>query len=292
MPLRERKYKHNVVVIKDYGGEFIRLSQHSILRTKGLDCLDDPPPEKGSVNDEKLDSNISRVKETLYEYASCNPWAWFVTFTLDKTKYNRYALEIFHKALTQWLRDYNKKHGLKIKFLLIPEMHEDGAWHMHGFLYGLPLEHLTPFTLEDHIPYKILKKLAKGQAVYNWKAYAEKFGHCDIEPIRNKEAARKYVLKYITKDLSRCVSELNAHMYYCSRGLKRAETIKKGILLETKFTDIAPIDYENDYVRVAWLPHDENTMKRLMKAVRTDWELKQEGEQQNDFASSHRGIPD
>jgi len=81
-------------------------------------------------------------------------------------------------------------------------------------------------------------------------------------------------------------------MYYCSRGLKCAEELKKGKLIDCDFTDIVPIDYENDYVRVAWLPHDEDTIERLMWAVRTDRELKKEGAKQNDFASSDGGISD
>lgn len=291
MPLKEPKYKRNVVIVEDYGGKYIKVTQCKTLRTKGLVCDDEPPIEKGSVNDEKLEVNIFRARSIVYAYALCNPWDWFVTFTLDKTKYNRYALEIFHKALTQWLRDYNRKYGLKIKFLLLPEQHKDGAWHIHGLLYGLPVEHLTPFTLQERLPKYIRDQLEKGDSIYNWEPYAAKFGFCDIEPIRDNESACKYVLKYITKDLSRCVSELNAHMYYCSRGLRRAETLKQGVLID-RFEEIARIDYENDYVRVAWLPHDEDTIQRLLKAVRTDRELKQEGERQNDPANGDRGIPD
>jgi len=288
----EPKYKRGVVIVKDYGGKFIRVSQHSTLRTKGIVCDDEPPIEKGSVNDEKLDNNISRAKAMIYEYAVCNPWDWFLTLTLDKAKYNRYDLRLFHKALTKWISNYNKQHNLKIKFLLIPEQHKDGAWHIHGFLFGLPIEHLRLFTLQEHLPKYIRDKLKEGKSIYNWESYAAKFGFCDIEPIRNEEAVRKYVIKYITKDMSRCVTEINAHMYYCSRGLKRAEELKKGKLIDCDFTDIAPIDYENDYVRVAWLPHNEDILQRLTQAVRTDRELKQEGQQNHDIASSTGGIPD
>ena len=288
MPLCEPKYKRNIVIIKDYGGKSIRMSQHSVLRTKGIECPSEPPPPKGSVNDEKLDNNISRVKAKLYEYAYCNPWDYFVTFTIDPAKFDRHDLERYHKELAQWIRDYNKKHNLKLKYLFIPEQHKDGAWHEHGFIYGLPVSHLTAFEMENHLPNYILNKLANDEDIYNWEAYAEKFGYCIIEPVRNADAAAKYVTKYITKDLSRCVTDLNAHMYYCSKGLQRAQEVKRGILRED-FTDIAPIDYENEYVRVAWLPNDENTMNRLLEAVQTECEIKQEGKN-NDPASGNRGI--
>ena len=262
MPLYEQKYKFNVVTIKRYGDK-IKLTQHSILRTKGLEC-DEPPPEKGSVNEFKLDNNISRVKSKLYEYSLCNPWDWFITFTLDPAKYDRHDLERYHKELSQWLRHYSaRKCNNQLKFLLVPERHKDDAWHIHGFLYALPLEHLTPFTLQEHLPDYIRKKLLNGEQVYNWQPYAKKFGYCNIEPIRNNEAASKYILKYITKDLSRCVSETNAHMYYCSRGLQIAETLKQGHLI-VNFEEISPIAYENDYVAVATtsLYHEKQRMSR------------------------------
>jgi hypothetical protein len=52
--------------------------------------------------------------------------------------------------------------------------------------------------------------------------------------------------KYITKDLSRSVSELGAHMYYASQGLERAKEVKRGIL--TKAPE--KWDFENEYVKI------------------------------------------
>jgi len=151
------------------------------------------------------------------------------------------------------------------------------------------MDHLKAFSLEDQpLPKYILDKLVQGEAIYRWDAYADKFGYCIMEPVRNAEAAAKYVTKYITKDLSRCVKEINAHMYYCSKGLKRAEVLKQGVIFE-RFNEIAEIAYENEYVRVAWLPHDEDILKRLKQAVRSERELREEGAG-HDLASSRRGI--
>ena len=291
MPLREPKYKHNVAVVKDYGGTVIRFSHHRTLRTKDIVCDDDPPPEKGSVNDEKLDNNLSRAKSMLYEYAYCNPWDYFVTLTIDPAKYDRHDLERIHRDLGHWIRNYNQKHGTALKYLFIPEQHKDGAWHEHGFIFGLPLAHLIPYTFADQpLPLYILKCLAKGQEVYHWQPYEKKFGYCILEPVRNQEHAAKYVTKYITKDMSRCVTELNAHMYYCSKGLKRAEILKQGVIFE-RFNDIASVAYENEYVRVAWLPHDKDTLKHLNKAVWSERELRKEGAGAHDLAIGNRGIP-
>jgi hypothetical protein len=215
------------------------------VRKKGYEIAITP---KGSVNDKKLECNISRARAKIFEYALCNEWQWFSTFTLNAKKYNRYDLEKFRKDYSQFIRDYNKKHGTNIKYLVIPETHQDGAWHMHGFLMGLPQEQLRLFELKEKLPDYIREKLLQGQAVYDWMSYRDKFGYTDIEPIRDHEACAKYVTKYISKALAQDIQEVGAHLYYCSQGLKTAQEIKRG-LLNSEFN--SP-DYENDYVKVKW----------------------------------------
>lgn len=120
---------------------------------------------------------------------------------------------------------------------------------MHGFLMGLPESHLRPFTLEEHIPYYIRRKLESGQLVYEWEPYHKKFGFCDIEPIRNIEATSKYVTKYVTKAFDSNIIEAGGHLYYASQKLNRAATIAKG-QLQTDANIV--FDFENDYVKTKW----------------------------------------
>ena len=218
--------------------------------------------KKGTVNDEKLAENVSRAKNKIFEYAFCNPWDWFFTGTLNPQKYDRTDLEKYHKTFTQWIRNYNKKYGLKIKFLFIPELHRDGkSWHMHGFLYGLPVDHLERFRLGATMGKGVADKVMRGDVVYNWVAYAEKFGFCSLEYIGNHEAVSKYITKYINKSLANSVTELNAHMYYVSRGLNRAETVKQGtMLVNIDYT------YKNEYCKIAWLDYSEELLKKLENA--------------------------
>lgn len=203
--------------------------------------------EKGSAgNEQKLDNSISRTRSKVFELAECNPWELFVTFTLDAKKYDRHDLQNFIGDLSHFIRNYKASKGVNIKYLLIPEQHQDGAWHMHGFLMGLPLSHLTPFRKSDRITKKIRARLANGIQVYTWKAYAERFGFADIEVIENPEAVSKYITKYITEDLGRAVCDLNAHMYYCSKGLQKAELL----LVAPMKRGLENPDFENEYVKV------------------------------------------
>lgn len=244
------KYKNDVVVLKDYGGRGCKMVLFKALRTKGFE--DDEKPLKGSVNDEKLDSNICRARSEIFELAYCNDWQFFTTFTIDKRKFGRYDLQKYHKSFTQWLRNFNRKNGTQIKYLTIPEQHKDGAWHEHGFIMGLPLEHLRLFSPDEFKSEKeggIRDKLLHGMPVYDFPAYHQKFGFCDFEPIRSPEAAAKYVTKYISKELSKSVTASGAHLYYHSLGLEKATEIKRGYLSGIQETSW---DYENDWVKVKW----------------------------------------
>lgn len=168
-----------------------------------------------------MSQSLSRTKTQVLEKAFCNDWQWFVTLTLDQTKYQRDNLGVFIKDLGEFIRYQRKKRGIEIQYLLIPELHADGKnWHMHGLLSALPPEDMEPHPLA---------KLAM-QGYQNWKPYANKFGFCSVGSIRDPAKCALYVTKYITKNLKDSPVALNKKLYYCSRGLKVAERVHEGIL--------------------------------------------------------------
>lgn len=170
--------------------------------------------------DRKLDASVSRARKNVLELALCNPWDWFGTFTLDQEKYNRYDLEKFHKDFTQWIRDQRKKTGAPIRFLLVPELHADGAWHMHGLMFGLP--RLVSFReLRARHGWKIPDKLVDGDFLC-WMDFHEKFGFCSFGAVRDPVAVSHYIAKYVTKSLDDSGVDVGKHLYYCSRGLDRS----------------------------------------------------------------------
>jgi hypothetical protein len=271
------KFEYDITTVRSFNGR-LKLVRHNALRTKGIEDVDQHA-RKGSVSDVKSDNNISRAKNRVFELALCNPWNIFLTFTLDPKKYNRNDLGKFRKDLSQFVRDYNKKYGLAIKYLLIPEEHKKGGWHMHGFLMGLPDEHLRLFTLSEKLPKYIREKLKSGQAVYEWEPYRKKFGFCDLEVVKDQFAVSAYVTKYITKDLDRTVRESGAHLYYCSQGLSRSVVIFRG-----KANDGLVYDYESDYNSIKWLPegttiadlalyvHEYDSIEKLKKQARDSFD--------------------
>lgn len=246
-------YQKNVAILTDYNGK-LKLTVCKTLRTKGIELTDKEieqrlkdKVERGKVHDEKMDNSLSRTKSTVNELAMCNPWDYFITLTLDPEKYDRYNLKEYIKDLGQFIQDYKKKHKIQIKYLLLPEQHKDGAWHIHGLIYGLPLEYLTLFTLQDRLPYKVLANIEKGELIYNWASYAEKFGYCTLSIIKSSEKISSYITKYISKDLGDRKKDLNARLFYSSLKLNRKVELKRGYLN----TELTP-NYENDYCKINW----------------------------------------
>lgn len=267
MPLREPKFKYDQTTLKVSGcGDHRRIDVTYLrcLRTKGVEVEEDSPifQTESRENTEKLSQSVSRSRRIIQELAFCNPWEYFVTLTIDPERFNRSELENFMKTLCKYISNQNRLHNLQIKYLLIPELHKDGqSWHLHGFINGLPDRFLHRFAIGDTMGAQIAEKVKRGETVYNWPAYADKFGYCSLEPVKNPEAVSNYVTKYITKDLLNSVSQLNAHMYYHSRDLKKATLVKSGICY-------AQLDYtfENDYCKKVSFPYSDELLQELKES--------------------------
>ena len=272
MPLRERLYKYDQSVVKILGTEKnkkIKIITMKTLRTAGLDFFEEEHNYKsanlvrGSINENKLEQSISRTKNSIYELAFCNEWEYFFTATLDKEKYPRDNLKLFRKNLTQYIRDQNKIHNYNIKYLLIPELHQDGkSWHMHGFLSGLPPEQLKKFKIGDKMGKKIAEKVKQGEEVFSWIGYSKKFGFCDLEKIKDHDSVSKYVMKYITKELGKCVTALNENMYFHSQGLNKAKIVAKG----TMSLNIAP-NFVGEYCCISELPYSDKMLSKILNNI-------------------------
>jgi hypothetical protein len=247
--------RKNVAILKKYGNKLKLTLCNSLGNYSYENTLQ--KTERGKANTEKLDCNLSRAKGVVFEYASCNPWELFGTFTIDSKKHPRDDLNGFYKKYAQWLRDYKKKYNLNIKYLNIPEMHADEInWHMHGIIHDLPMSHLKQFKEGDKSENgKPIKKSLWEKGYYYWPEYMKKFGFCSFGNIRNLEKTAGYLIKYITKDMSKSVKELNAKSYYCSTGLKKAEELKRGYLSRTPLD--SEFDYVGDYTKINWYDYND-----------------------------------
>ena len=193
------------------------------------------------IGQSRFAASLARSRAAVFELALCNDFTLFVTCTLDALKRDRNDLQAFRKTFTQFIRDQNKKRpdGQKIEYLLIPEQHKNGAWHMHGLFKGL----------------EVGKDIVKNEHGYfDWYEYRKRFGFFSCSKIKNAEACSKYITKYVTKSMTsdKSVTDIDAgcHLYYASQGLKKRETLVRYAADECPVTDW---DFENEYVKIGWL---------------------------------------
>lgn len=193
-----------------------------------------------------LKSSLKRTKRMIYDYTISNDWDYWVTLTLDKSKVDRFNFNVISKKISKWMNN-QKRNYPTLKWLIVPEMHKNGAWHFHALISGLPISALVDSG----------KKNKKGQVIYNWLAYQKAFGFntiIDISSINYDEHLKiaNYITKYITKEM--IVLTPNKRRYWASKGLKKPE---KGNTLND-FIEIStfdvPIIYEN-----VWHIQDKKT---------------------------------
>lgn len=217
------------VTVKRYGTVYKLTYFKSSGNSQG-GFLADPQSEQ-----EKELCNLARARSSIRELALCNPWEYFVTLTLNPDKQDRFSLDGFVRDLGVWIGNYNKKYGVHLKYLLVPEQHKNGAWHMHGLLHDVSPQSVT----------------RNSHGYLDMPYYANRFGFISLDPIRNQNKCSSYITKYVTKDTGKGVA-VSKHLFYHSRGLEKAE--------EMAVWDVAslPIEaWQNDYVGIEWADNDE-----------------------------------
>lgn len=150
------------------------------------DRIKPTPREAGkkSEGDNALRS-MRRARAKLRRLALANDFEYFVTLTLDRQKIDRYDPKAITRALNTWLDNMVRRNGLK--YILVPELHRDGALHFHGFFAGKNL----PVVDSGH-------KDNCGETVYNLSQWG--YGFSTAIRLRGEyPRAVGYVCKYIGK---------------------------------------------------------------------------------------------
>ena len=250
--------------IKRYGTRYkLTLYKHRSRRPGG----GYRPPE--IREDGRLENNLSRARGRVFELAMCNPWEWFFTGTISAENWDRSDLDAWYKSLSQYVRNL-RRNGSPCSYLLVPEQHKNGAWHIHGLLSGFPSDSFRAFGADEYLPLALLRKIRSGTDVREWVGYRLRYGFCSLEPIRNQNRAASYITKYITKSLGSGEGvnlpglAPGKHLYYSSRGLAGAE------LMAVEYFHIPDgykWDYEGEYVNILWKDSDDFGLDGLDETV-------------------------
>lgn len=167
--------------------------------------LDDVPEEVDNERSARV--SASRTVQQIYYLSRSNVWDWFVTFTFNPDKVDRYDYDDCCKKLSKWLNNV-RSFSPGLKYLVVPERHKDGAWHFHGlFSCAAGLE----FVNSGHVD-------SSGNEIFNVGKY--RFGFTTATRVQDTERVSKYLVKYITKDL--CAASFGKKRYWASRNLDKA----------------------------------------------------------------------
>lgn len=163
------------------------------------------------------------------EYALANDdLTHFVTLTLDARQVERYDPAAVIKKMRTLLDNRVRRRGWK--YILVPELHKDGAIHFHGFVGG-GVELVDSGTLTGGPAGKRPRRprsaaersrwLTGGaRMVYNIPGWTLGFSSA-IALDDNRSAAIAYVGKYVTKSLDK----IGGRWYYHSGNLLRAPVL-------------------------------------------------------------------
>lgn len=217
------------LTVKRFGNVYKLIYAKTVGGSQG-GFLADPQSEQ-----EKELCNLARARSSIRELALCNPWEYFVTLTLNPDKQDRFSLDDYVRDLGVWIGNYNKKFHTHLKYLLVPEQHKNGAWHMHGLLH-------------DVSPESVCRNI---HGYLDMPYYANRFGFISLDPIKDQNKCSSYITKYVTKDTGKGV-EVSKHLYYHSRGLEKAE-----VLTVYDVSNMPMEVWQNDYVGIEWADDDE-----------------------------------
>lgn len=182
---------------------------------------------------ERTAGNVSRAKNEILGIAMCNRWDWWVTLTVAPDRADRYDIQGLKVKIAKWMRNQRRKPMYAgLRYILIPEQHKDGAWHLHGMLHGVIADDMSnDWDRRERLPTKIRNKIASGAHLYWWPEYEKRWGWCTLERLKSPEDAARYCAKYAAKSIQGEVEMTGIpegkNLYLASQGLARPAKISR-----------------------------------------------------------------
>lgn len=148
------------------------------------------------------DDSLKRAREKIYDIAALNRFAYFITWTLDGSRIDRYNVQEVKRKLQKFLTNAQQRYGMS--YLIVPELHQDGAIHMHGLISG-DMRMVDSGHVDDG-----------GHIIYNMPQWVLGFSTA-IRLYGSSQHVAAYITKYCEKDFKKIFGKF----YYSSRDLLR-----------------------------------------------------------------------
>lgn len=164
-------------------------------------------PKPKNMQNSTRDDSVRRAKSKVEDIARENSFDFFVTITIDPKRIDSKSPKEVYKAVSVFCSNLVQRYNFK--YLLVPELHKNGAIHLHGFFKGniKLVDSGTVKVVGFEKPMKIQTADRKGipqeqrQTVYNLPQWP--YGFTTAYRITDNMKCINYVLKYITKDVSK-----------------------------------------------------------------------------------------
>ena len=151
-----------------------------------------------------LRNSYCRTVQSIYAYARQCKWEYFITLTYSKEKCDRYDFSACMKLACKWFMNQRNRYAEDMQYLIVPEQHKDGAWHVHGLIANCGA---MKFVDSGH--------KYGDRPIYNLDGWEN--GFSTAVQVVDTWKISGYITKYITKDL--CASTEGKRRYYRSRNI-------------------------------------------------------------------------
>lgn len=206
---------------------------------------------------EDLQRSMRRARAKLRRLALANDFRWFVTLTIDPEKCDSFDGAAVVKKLNAWCSNMVQRKGLK--YILVPERHQSGRIHFHGFFNDC-LEVVDSGHTDR-----------QGHTIYNLPQWSLGFTTA-IELYDDYTRAVGYVCKYVGKQ-----GEKPAGRWYYSGGDLREP--------EVTFAEISPAELVAEYEERAFVLYPPGKQMAVVNGINVleqvqkeeEWESKESG---------------
>lgn len=188
------------------------------------DCIVDDATAKYLERkaEHNMQRSISRTKQHLFAYSRQCRWEYFVTLTFSDEHVCREDFSECMKKARTWFNNQKKRYAQDLQYLIVPEQHKKGGWHIHGVI-----SNVGNISFVDSGRVAIGKrsfvrnsKNAMYPTIYNLGGW--RYGFSTATQVQDAYKVSGYICKYITKEL--CQVTKGKNRYYKSNNIPEPET--------------------------------------------------------------------
>lgn len=207
----------DTILVGDYIKEYPAMFQIYIYHNDYVNTVKNSVTKKlikHDKNEASIQRSVRRSRCVISDIIACNQFELWTTFTFDRMKHDRYDINHCKTVMQLWLNRQSRRSN-DFQYLIVPELHKDGALHFHALLNGYKGT-LRPTKARTKKNNLVVHKLT-GYRAGNAQA---------VKIDGNYDAIIGYLNKYIKKDMPLLY---NKSRYWCSKGLDRPKITCNGI---------------------------------------------------------------